>query len=95
MDREQVRKKYKSWIDSLPVCPKSCDGDLVGEEHDIDCPVGQAGGFKGMFDAYVAGRDQGIEQSAQVAQDSTGARPREIAEAIRALKGEGDGKREG
>src|ERR1035438_4576767 len=60
-----VRKRFNMWGDSLPRCADTCDGDVEGGEHDADCPVGKAGGFATMFDAYAAGRAEGIEEAAQ------------------------------
>jgi hypothetical protein len=57
-----VRKRFNMWGDSLPRCADTCDGDVEGGEHDADCPVGKAGGFATMFDAYAAGRAEGIEE---------------------------------
>jgi (2Fe-2S) ferredoxin len=60
--REAARAEYEKWTSSLPQCPDICDGDLVGEEHDDDCPVGQAGGFATYEDAYVAGWQAAIDR---------------------------------
>jgi hypothetical protein len=60
--REAARAEFEKWKSSLPKCPDTCDGDLVGEEHDDDCPVGKAGGFVTKEDAYVAGWQAAIER---------------------------------
>jgi hypothetical protein len=82
-----VRKRFNTWGDSLPKCADTCDGDVEGEEHDADCPVGKAGGFATMFDAYAAGRAEGIEECLKFADEYYFGY--EVANAIRALAKDG------
>lgn len=35
---EGVRERAQRLLDSQPQCAPNCDGDLVGIEHDEDCP---------------------------------------------------------
>lgn len=65
MTNEQaLRELFQKWATSLPVCigyDGSCDGDLVGMEHEPHCPMfGKA--VASSRDAFEAGFRAGVEK---------------------------------
>jgi len=57
------REQFEKWAHSLPKCLSDeggCDGDLVGLEHEPNCPMlGKE--FATLFDAWEAGRNSALE----------------------------------
>jgi hypothetical protein len=61
---EKYHERFEKWASSLPRCvgdAGACDGNLVGLEHEDNCPM------KGVeeptfFDAWLAGRRDALEE---------------------------------
>src|SRR6266568_6092834 len=58
---EKLRERFKEWTTSLPKCISDsggCDGDLVGLEHEANCPM-YGKEFATLRDAFDAGFQAG------------------------------------
>lgn len=97
------REAFEKWVQSLPYCiggEEGCDGDLVGEEHEENCPMSKVPDSRGRYSAatyygcWQAGQDAAHESDAQLADKAAealaeahgGAEMRELAARIRARK---------
>ena len=71
MDRDEARKKFEEWKKSLPHCigdSGGCDGDLVGEEHEDNCPM-KGKEWATFEDAWMAAVFACEQEAAKVRED--------------------------